>query len=58
MKRALSGLPGVRRVEVSLEKEQALVEYAGTDPSTLPPAVEATVLFPRLRRLLEALTRH
>jgi copper chaperone CopZ len=58
VRRALSGLPGVRRVEISLEKEQALVEYTGTDPSTLPPAVEQTVLFPRLRRLLEALARH
>jgi hypothetical protein len=45
-------------VEVSLEGERALVEYEGTDAPALPPAVERTVLFPRLRRLLEALARY
>mgnify|MGYP001611694431 FL=1 len=45
-------------MEVSLDGEQALVEYDGTAPPALPLAVNRTVLFPRLRRLLEVLAGH
>ena len=41
--RAVSQLPGVRKVDVSLEKKSATVEYDGTavDPAAIVAAIDA-----------------
>ena len=54
MRRALEGLRGTSAVDVSLDRERAVVDY---DPSavTIPKMLEAiqgTVVLPRIRRAI------
>jgi copper chaperone CopZ len=57
-RRGLLSLPGVRGATVDLESGTALVRSAAPLPEgALERAVESTVLFPRLRRLLDGVRR-
>ncbi len=57
MKRTLERVPGVERAEVDASTGRAMVTYRASPgeaagPSRLVAAVQGTVLFPRIRRLL------
>ncbi|HSD51482.1 MAG TPA: heavy metal-associated domain-containing protein [Candidatus Methylomirabilis sp.] len=59
MKRALEGLPGANKAEVSLTRERATVDF---DPCILSPtrmiqAVRHTVVLPAARRAIQRATR-